>query len=57
MKVYRGYKLGVKIARKIKWLNLYDYKSNANYSKKKLNEIGFKKEEIIIKELIKKEKK
>lgn len=52
MKKYIGYKLGVKIKGKIKWLNLYDYKSNANYFKKILNEIGFKKEEIIIKKEI-----
>ena len=48
MKIYKGYKLGVKIEGKIKWLNLYDYKCNAIASRKKLNEIGFRKEEIII---------
>lgn len=47
--MYKGYKLGVKLNNRIKWLNLYDYRTNANVSARELNRIGFKKEEIIIK--------
>ena len=43
------YDFGVKINRKIKWLNVYDYKHNAICSKKTLIGIGFKKDEVIIK--------
>ena len=50
MAKYIGYKVGVKIEGKIKWINLYDYKYNANRAKKILNSVGFKKEEIIIQE-------
>ena len=47
--ILKSYELGVIIENKYKYLNLYDYYYNALDSRKKLNQIGFKKEEIIIK--------
>ncbi len=47
------YKLGVKIDNKIKWLNLYKYKYKMLASYHRLRDVGFKKKEIITREILK----
>ncbi len=55
MSIYTGYWVGIKCkCGEIKWIELWDYKGNARNHKKTLIKNSIKKEEIIIKKVIKK---